>query len=126
MMFGAFAGLLALFLALSGVYAVVSFSLSQRVREIGIRMALGAQRKDVISLVMRSGIVPVAGGLIVGIGLTLAISTGMESLVAQSSSRDPVLLTVVPLLLFVAALGAIWIPARRAVAVDPLASLRDE
>jgi predicted permease len=126
MMFGAFAGLLALFLALTGVYAVVSFSMSQRVREIGIRMALGAQRKDVISLVMRSGIVPVAGGLIVGIGLTLAISTGMESLVAQSSTRDPVLLTVVPLLLFVAALGAIWIPARRAVAVDPLASLRDE
>jgi putative ABC transport system permease protein len=62
----------------------------------------------------------------VGIGLTLATSTWMESLVAQSSSRDPVLLTIVPLLLFAAALGAIWIPARRAVAIDPLASLRNE
>lgn len=123
---GGVGGVLALLLALSGVYGVVSFSVSQRIPEIGIRMALGAQRKDVVFLVLRSGVAPVVGGLTAGIGLALALSGVLRSLLFGLSPRDPLTLTIVPLLLFLAALAAIWIPARRAAAVDPLRSLRYE
>ncbi len=126
MMYGAFGGLLALLLALTGVYGVVSFSVRQRVREIGIRMALCAQRQDVVSLVLRSNAAPVCGGLVAGIGLSLAASTGMDAILFGLNPRDPLMLTIVPLLLLLAALGAIWIPARRAAALDPLSSLRNE
>ncbi len=124
MMHGAVAGMLAALLALTGVYAVVSFSVSQRVREIGIRTALGAQRYDVIALVLRSGATPVVGGLVVGVGLAVAVSAVMRSVLFGMNPRDPWTLTAVALLLFGAALGAIWIPARRAAGLDPLSSLR--
>ena len=126
MMYGSAAGILALLLALTGVYAVVSFSVSQRVREIGIRTALGAQRSDVIVLILRSGAAPVVGGLVAGIGLTLSLSAFMASVFLGVNPRDPFTLIVVPLPLLAAAVGAIWIPARRAAALDPLASLRYE
>jgi predicted permease len=126
MISGAVAGALALLLALTGVYGVVSFSVNQRIREIGIRMALGAQRRDVVLLILRSGAAPVCGGLIAGIGLALAASAGMEAILFGVNPRDPLMLTVVTLLLFIAAVGAIWIPARRAAALDPLSSLRYE
>ena len=126
MVFGAVAGILALLLALTGVYAVVSFSVSQRVREIGIRTALGARRHDVVSLILRSGAAPVVAGIAAGIGLALALSAVLESIVFGVDPRDPVTLTIVSLLLFVAALIAIWIPARRAAALDPLSSLRHQ
>jgi ABC-type antimicrobial peptide transport system permease subunit len=124
--YGAIAGSLALLLSLTGVYAVVAFSVSQRTREIGIRTALGAQRSDVVTLVLRSGAAPVIGGLVAGVVLALALSAVMESILFGVSSRDPLTLAIVSLLLFVAALGAIWIPARRAAALDPLSSLRHE
>ena len=126
MMYGALGGLLALLLALTGVYSVVSFSVRQRVREIGIRMALGAQRQDVVALVLRSNAAPVCGGLVAGIGLSLAASAGMDAILFGLNPRDPLMLTIVPLLLLAAALGAIWIPARRAAALDPVSSLRNE
>jgi ABC-type antimicrobial peptide transport system permease subunit len=126
MMYGAVSGVLALLLALTGVYAVVSFSVSQRVREIGIRTALGAQRRDVVSLFLRSGAAPVLGGLVTGLGLVFALSALMASLLYGFNPRDPLTLGIVPLLLFAAALSAIWIPARRAAALDPLTSLRRE
>jgi ABC-type antimicrobial peptide transport system permease subunit len=126
MMYGSAAGILALLLALTGVYAVVSFSVSQRIREIGIRTALGAQRSDVIVLILRSGAAPVVGGLIAGIGLALLLSTFMASVFLGVNPRDPFTLIAVPLLLLAAAVGAIWIPARRAAALDPLTSLRYE
>ena len=108
------------------MYAVVSFSVSQRIREIGIRTALGAQRRDVVTLFLRSGVAPVIGGLVAGIGLALAVSTVMESVLFGVSARDPLTLALVTLLLLAAALGAIWIPARRGAALDPLSSLRYE
>ena len=126
MMYSSAAGILALLLALTGVYAVVSFSVSQRVREIGIRTALGAQRSDVIVLILRSGAAPVVGGLIVGIGLALSLSAFIASVFLGVNPRDPITLILVPVLLLAAAVGAIWIPARRAAALDPLASLRYE
>ena len=126
MMFGAAGGILALLLALSGVYAVVSFSVSQRVREIGIRTALGAQRADVVALIVRSGATPVIGGVVAGVVLAITTSAVMGSVLLGVNPRDPFTLIVVSLLLFAAAIGAILIPARRAAALDPLVSLRYE
>jgi predicted permease len=123
---GTIAGLLALLLALTGVYGVVSFSVSQRVREIGIRMALGAQGSDVIRLILRSGVAPVLGGLVAGIGLALAASVVVRSITFGMSARDPLTFAGVALLLLLSAFGAIWIPARRAAAMAPLASLRQD
>jgi putative ABC transport system permease protein len=117
---------LALLLALTGVYGVVSFSVTQRIREIGIRMALGAQRKDVVSLVLRSGAAPVCGGLATGVGLALAVSAAMESFLFGFDPRDPHTFAAAALLLLLAAMAAIWIPARRAAALDPVSSIRHE
>ena len=126
MIFGAVAAILALLLALTGVYAVISFSVSQRLREIGIRTALGARRHDVVSLILRTGAAPLVAGIAAGIGLALALSAVLESILFGVDPRDPLTLAIVSLLLFVAALTAIWIPARRAAALDPLSSLRHE
>jgi ABC-type antimicrobial peptide transport system permease subunit len=98
----------------------------RRVREIGIRMALGAQRRDVVSLVLRSGAAPVVAGTIVGMGLVLIVSSAMRSIVLGINPRDPMMLTVVPLSLLAASLIAIWIPARRAATRDPLSALRQD
>ena len=126
MIYGAAAGVLALLLALTGVYGVVSFSVSQRIPEIGIRMALGAQRGDVMALVFRSGVAPICGGLAAGVALALGAAAAMEATVLGITPRDPMLLTAVALLLLGAALCAIWIPARRAARLQPLSSLRYE
>jgi ABC-type antimicrobial peptide transport system permease subunit len=124
MLYGVAAAVVALLLALSGVYAVVSFAVSQRVREIGIHMALGAQRRDVVLLVLRSALVPVIGGLIAGVGLATLAAAGTRSVLFGVNGRDPVTLTVLPLLLLGAAAIAVWIPARRAAALDPSTTLR--
>ena len=126
-MYGAVAGFLALLLALTGVYAVVSFSVSQRVAEIGIRVALGAQKSDIIALVLRSGAAPVCGGLLVGMGLAMGISAGIEATVFGLNPRDPLIFAVVPVLLFIPhwepsgfqrAGGRHWILLRGPLSVD--------
>ncbi|HVP50055.1 MAG TPA: FtsX-like permease family protein, partial [Candidatus Bathyarchaeia archaeon] len=112
-------------LAATGLYSVVSFSVGQRNQEIGIRMALGAQRMNIAELVLTS----VAGTVGIGILLGLAISIALNRVVAhwvQSSSRDPLTLIAVAAILVVIALFACIWPARRAANLDPMKALRTE
>ncbi|HLW34215.1 MAG TPA: ABC transporter permease [Chthoniobacterales bacterium] len=119
-------GLLALGLAVVGLYGVKAYSVARRTREIGIRMALGAQAGAVLRMIMGEGIVMVATGL--GIGLLLAMATGklLSGILYEVGALDPVAFTAAPLVLTVAALIATWLPARRATQVNPIQALRTE
>ncbi len=123
-LFGAFA-LLALALAAVGLYSVVSYSVAQRTNEFGIRMALGAQRAHVLRIVFASTVASVGGGIVAGIVLTLVLNKVLARW-AEGSSRDPLVLLVVTILLSVVAAIACSGPARRAVKVDPMTALRYE
>jgi putative ABC transport system permease protein len=124
-MFGVFGGI-ALVLAIIGVYAVKSYAVASRTREIGIRMALGAQRRDVFALIMRQGALQT--GLAVAIGVLISIGAGrlLARLLYNVSPSDPIALIISSLLLAVAALLACFLPARRATCVEPLQALRTE
>ena len=119
-------GLLALGLASVGIYGVVAYSVAQRTREIGIRMALGAAASDAVLLVMRQGLAPVLVGTALGLAGALAVSRLIRSLLYGGSALDPVTFAAVPLVLVGVAMLATWIPARRAAAVDPVLALRQE
>jgi predicted permease len=123
-LFGAFA-VLALALAATGLYSVVSFSVEQRTNEFGIRMALGAQRADVMRLVFSSMTASVGGGLVAGILLTVALSSALAHW-AEGSSRDVFVLLGATVVLSAVALFACAGPARRASGTDPMAALRYE
>lgn len=123
-LFGAFA-ILALALAATGLYGVVSYAVSQRTREFGLRMAVGAQRMDVVQLVLRSAIVTVAAGSVIGIVLSLALNRIMASW-AGVSSRDPLILLAVTAVLLLVATLACLVPARRAASIEPMKALRAE
>jgi putative ABC transport system permease protein len=125
MLFSAFAGL-ALLLASVGIYGVLAYSVSQRTREIGIRIALGATGGDVARLVLRQGLLLASAGVVIGAGAAFALTRWMESLIYGVSPTDPVTFTSVALLLVGIALLASYVPARRAVRVDPMQSLRAE
>jgi putative ABC transport system permease protein len=116
----------ALALALVGVYGVVSYSVSQRTPEIGIRMALGAARGDVVTMVVGQSARVVALGSVIGVALALALGRGLSIFLFGVSPFDPTTLTLVPLSLALAALLASYVPARRASRVDPLRALRAE
>jgi putative ABC transport system permease protein len=122
---GTFAGL-ALVLGVVGVYGVTSYLVAQRVREMGVRMALGASGQSVISLVVRQGMKAAAVGLIAGLAGALLATRLLGSLLYGVSPRDVVTFTVVAVALFLATLLANWIPARRAARIDPLVALRAE
>jgi ABC-type antimicrobial peptide transport system permease subunit len=125
MLLGAFAGI-ALTLAAVGIYGLVAYTVSRRTREIGLRMALGAARTDVLRMVVRQGMTLVAVGLAVGLALALALSRVLGSLLYEVSAWDPATFAAVAVVLLAIALVASWIPARRATRVDPLAALRYE
>jgi putative ABC transport system permease protein len=120
---GLFAAL-ALLLAGVGIYGVISYMVSQRTQEIGIRMAIGAQRGDVLRMVLRDGMFMAGAGMAVGIGGALALTRLMRSLLFQITPTDPVTYSAVTLILVTVALLACCIPARRAMRVDPMAALR--
>jgi ABC-type antimicrobial peptide transport system permease subunit len=119
-------GLLALLLATIGIYGVVSCVVAQRVREFGIRMALGATAADVQLMLLREGIRLVAGGVLAGMVLSLLGSRAVEGMLFVVSSRDAVTFVLVPSILTLVAILACWIPARRATRIDPMVALRDE
>ncbi len=116
----------ALLVGLVGLYAVMSSAVNERRNEIGIRMALGAQRRDILGLVLGRGLTLTASGLTLGIVVSLAVCRLMSSLLYGISSWDVVTFILVPLLLVAVALLACWLPARRAAKVDPMVALRCE
>jgi predicted permease len=124
-LFSIFGGL-ALGLAVVGVYGVKAYSVARRTREIGIRMALGAEGKTVLWMILREGFVMVAAG--VGIGFLLALGTGkiVSAILFEVSATDPFAFTIAPAVLMTAALLATWLPARRATKISPMAALRTE
>jgi ABC-type antimicrobial peptide transport system permease subunit len=124
-LFSLFGGL-ALLLAVVGVYGVKAYSVARRTREIGIRMALGAEPRDVVGLIFREGLVMTLTGAALGLLLALGIGQLLGRLLYQVSSVDPFAFTLAPLLLIGTALFACWLPARRATRVSPLTALRTE
>ena len=116
----------ALLLAIAGVYGVMAYTVTQRVPEIGLRIALGATPADVIGLVLREGAVLVVIGLVAGAALSLAGAQSISGLLFGVSARDPLVFAAVATLVAVAALAACLIPGRRALKVDPLLAIRGE
>jgi putative ABC transport system permease protein len=125
LLFGIFAGL-ALLLASIGIYGVLAYTVTQRMREIGIRIALGASARNVAGLVLRQGLLLALAGVVIGGGAAFALTRWMESLIFGVSPTDPVTFSAVSTLLVAIALAASYVPARRAVRLDPMRSLRIE
>ena len=119
-------GFVALFLASVGLYAVMSFSVSRRTREVGIRMALGAQGRDVVRMVFGQGLLQLAVGMGLGLALALGIAQLMKVVLFQVQPRDPVIFGGVAVVLVAVGLFACFVPAKRATLVDPLVALRSD
>jgi putative ABC transport system permease protein len=117
---------IALLLAGVGIYGVMSYAVTQRTQEIGIRMALGAQREDIVRMVLRSGTIMALCGVGIGVLSALALARLITSLLFQTSAADPPTFSLVPLILLAVALAACYLPARRATRVDPIVALRYE
>ncbi len=119
-------GAIGLVLVTIGVYSVLAYTTARRTHEIGIRMALGAEKRDVLRLVIRMGVGLVGLGVVLGIVTSLAVARVIATQVWGISAYDPVTLTSVAALLLITGIVACWVPARRASRVDPLVALRYE
>lgn len=119
-------GLVSLMLGVIGIYAAVSYIVSQRTSEIGIRLALGAEPGGVAAMIVRQGGIVTLGGIAVGLGAALAGSRLIESLLYDVNPRDPVVFATAMLALLAVALTACWLPARRAARVSPVEAMRAE
>ena len=124
-LFSIFGGL-ALGLAVVGLYGIKAYSVARRTREIGIRMALGAQAGAVLRMIMREGSVMLVSGIAIGLLLAVATAKIVSGILYEVGALDPIAFTVAPLVLTIAALIATWLPARRATQVDPAQALRAE
>jgi predicted permease len=122
---GAFGGL-ALVLAALGIYGVLAYSVAQRQREIGVRMALGAQQSAVRGLILRDAMRAVVPGVLIGLGIALALAKVLQTLLFGVTTTDPATYVGVMVLLLVVATLASWVPARRATRVDPMIAIRAE
>ena len=125
-MFGGALGVLGLILALVGIYGVVSFAATQRTQEIGVRMALGAQPRDILRLVVGHGLRLIALGIVVGLAASFALSRLLANMLFGISTTDPTTFIAVPMILGAMALAASYIPALRATRLDPSVALRNE
>ncbi len=125
LLLGAF-GTLALVLAAIGIFGVMSYAVAQRTREIGIRMALGAQPADVVSLVTWEGMLPALVGVAIGLGGAFALTRFIASMLFGIQSTDPLTFCGMAVLLMAVALASCYVPARRAARVDPILALRNE
>jgi putative ABC transport system permease protein len=119
-------GVIGLILVTIGVYSVLAYTTARRTHEIGIRMALGAEKRDVLTLVIRMGVVLVGSGIILGVVASLAIARVIATQLWGVSAYDPITLSSVAALLLLTGIVACWLPARRASRVDPLIALRYE
>jgi predicted permease len=121
---GGFAGL-ALLLACIGIYGLLAYMVGQRSREIGLRMALGAGRGDILKLILRKGVILAGVGIVVGLLFAASTASMMATLLYGIHAHDPVVLLIVPLLLLAVAVLASYFPARRAAKISPIVALRE-
>lgn len=115
---------IALLLAAAGIYAIVSYSVARQTQEIGVRMAIGANPRDILVLVLRQGLPPIGAGLLIGIALSVGLARLLESMLVQVYPTDPGAFAAATGVLLLAALLGCWIPARRAIRVDPVIALK--
>ena len=120
-----FAGL-AIVLTIVGLYGTMTYSVSRRTREIGVRMALGAQRGAVLTMVLRDAAILLAAGIVIGIAAALASASVLQGMLYGTGARNPVVLMLVCVAVAIAGLAAAYIPAFRAAKVDPMVALRYE
>ena len=124
-MLGVFAGI-GLLLVAVGVYSVIAYTVSRQTHEIGIRMALGASRSNVIAMVLRMGLWLIAAGLAAGLAASVAVSKVLASELFGVSARDPLTFAAVSVVVLASGVAACWFPAMRATRIDPTVALRSE